>query len=365
MNRSFYKYILYVSISLVSSPFYAERWVDPVSDSLTSYIYAPGTLGSEILMGLYCPKFIASTGEMITCSKGVEVIRVPARSCNFTEISLKKTKKAIKKARRTERAKKREPKKILIDLLMTPFRVMWYTASYISNIVFGLKIEKSKDKSGESLSRYWANPTKVSLAQEKDLAILKQTYNEFLAFLHKQDSRKKSVVLYGTSRGSAVIFNYTALEHPQEVKAVVCEGLFDSIEHVNTATRSSLVRWLTSMLPTVSQFNHQGIVPIKLIGQIPKDMPILLITSRNDMTVPCECTINIYNQLRDTGHDHVHILILQKAYHRFYAGCKEERELYKETVHAFYKRYGLPYIAEYADKGEEYFMAMTQPKICY
>src|SRR5437870_2380965 len=53
-------------------------WIDQDEKTLCSYVYAPGVLASEILMGRYCPCFIASTGEEVTCTKGIEVIRMPA-----------------------------------------------------------------------------------------------------------------------------------------------------------------------------------------------------------------------------------------------------------------------------------------------
>lgn len=350
-----------------SGKFYSQVWINPTPNTSTSYVYAPGLFMSESLMGRYCPKFVASTGEVITCCKGIEVIRAPARACNFTEISLKRTKKSNKPVHKGyQNAYNNQTKKqMFVNALLTFFCMVWYTGSYLSNIFLGFTIEMPKGKKAEeSLSMYSVDLTKVNLAQEKDLAIFKQTYNNLVA-LNKEDSCKKSIVLYGTSRGSATVFNFAALEHPEHVSAIICEGLFDSLEHL-TARCSPWVNFLSSILPKVGQFDHQGIVPIKLIERMPKHIPILLITSRKDTTVPCECTINMYNQLRATGHSNTHILILEKSSHNFYPyGIKKECELYENVVHAFYKKYGLPYIAEYANKGEEYFMVMTQPVVCF
>lgn len=350
---------------LMSCQLNTNQWIDTIPGTLTGFVYAPGMLGSEILMGRYCPKFVASTGELITCSKGIEVIRMPARSCNFTEITLKKTKKAARKARRHNRSvQKKSAKRVFINLLMIPVHMTSYLLSYLYNVAFGLNIERSKEyKSEESLSRYCADPTKLCLAQEKDLAIFKQAYDDFVVTLG-EENHKKSIVLYGKSRGAATVFNFTALEHPKEVNAIVCEGLFDSIEHVKVAAPSRLVRWISSILHKISHFDHKGVVPIKLVEQIPKDMPVLLITSHNDAIVPYACTMNVYNQLRMTGHNKVHILVLKKASHTSYShGDKQETKLYENIVHAYYKKYGLPHIAEYAHEGEEYFNTMTQPEV--
>lgn len=346
---------------LMSCQLYSSRWVSSSLDTETGYMYAPGVLGSEIQMGRYCPRFIGSTGEVITCSKGIEVIKMPALGCNFTEINLKKINKVSHRDVFFIPAKR-----IFTNVLLIPHCVTWYAASYLSNFLFGFTIERPKGRAiKESLSMYWADPTKINLAQDKDLAAFKQMYNDFLVSLNKKDTPEKSVVLYGTSRGAATIFNFTALHHPKHVDALVCEGLFDSIEHVKD-TCSFYVRWIGLILYRICQFDRQGVAPIQLVERMPRTMPILLITSRNDSTVPSECTINMYNQLRATGHDKVHILIVQKASHISYPHGNEKKEckLYENVVHAFYKKYGLPYIPEYADKGEEYFMAMTQPKVC-
>ena len=72
-------------------------------------------------------------------------------------------------------------------------------------------------------------------------------------------------------------------------------------------TDSGRVRMLIKS-SKVTDFKHNGILPIDLINHMPKDVPVLLITSHNDSIVPYECTMNIYNGLRTTGHTKVHIL---------------------------------------------------------
>ena len=343
----------------------AHEWVNPTPEICTSYMYAPGVLGSEILMGRYCPSFVASTGETITCSKGIEVIRTPATGTNMTEISIKKlSRKEIKEQRKLR--KKSTPKQSFFNLLLTPFRAFWYTASYLSNHIMGFTISRPKDAKKrtkhESLSMYWADPRKVNLAQDADLKLFKNAYEQHLEQRILEGCTHNNIILYGASRGSATVFNFNALEHPQEVRAVICEGLFDSIEHIAETTNSGRVRMLIKLLPKVTDFKHNGILPINLIDRMPKDVPILLITSHNDSIVPYECTMNIYNGLRTAGHTKAHILVLDKATHAWYPYCsKKERTLYQAIVHAFYKHYGLPYIAEFADNGAEWFATKTQP----
>jgi hypothetical protein len=351
------------SLLLLCSPLLmsaSDAWVNPTPATPTSYVYAPGVLVSEMLMSRYCPHFIASTGETVTCTKGINVIRMPATSANLAEITLKQVnKRELRKKKKLLRAQ-RTKKQSFISFLLTPFRMIWETASYCANYLFGIRIQKAPTKQLESLHMYWADPTKVNLAQEKDLHLFKETYDKHCAAL--QHAGAHNVVLYGTSRGSATVFNFGALYNPKEVRAIICEGLFDSIDHVYQETPSRRVKAMIKLLPKITEFDHNGILPIKLIESMPKEIPILLITSYKDDVVPAACTINIYNQLRNAGHNKVHLLVLKNASHVGYPHCKES-PLYQQVVHAFYKHYNLPHIAEYAQSGYDYFLTETQPPL--
>ena len=60
------------------------------TDNHASYIYAPGMMGTEILMGRYCPNYVASTGEKISWKSGGHVIGHPHTGVIFAEIDLRK-----------------------------------------------------------------------------------------------------------------------------------------------------------------------------------------------------------------------------------------------------------------------------------
>src|SRR5205823_6191045 len=55
-----------------------------------SYLYAPGLMGTEMIMARYCPEFTASTGEKISWQSGGHVIGQPHTVVIFPEINLKK-----------------------------------------------------------------------------------------------------------------------------------------------------------------------------------------------------------------------------------------------------------------------------------
>jgi dienelactone hydrolase len=347
------RYIIALIVPFCAQNTCASTWTKPNPDVATSYVYAPPVLSSEIFMSKYCPAFTASTGELITCNSGINVINLPASSGSLAEIHLKPKGKHIAK-------KRKEP--FLVRVILAPVRALCQIGSFIAQKVFGMRVKKGKDPIKESLNSYWIEPTRVNLAQEEDLALFKDIYNKHLATVKKQTPHKKhAIVLYGTSRGSATVFNFSALNKLNEVQAVICDGLFDSIQHVYECTSSSSVRLMIKLLRKVSSFDDDGILPITVVDKIPIDVPLLLVTSRKDKTVPWQCTMNIYTQLRKRGHKKVHILILKKAPHAMVPRCnKQEKNLYQSVVHAFYKHYNLPHIPEYAQEGQEAFAA-TQP----
>jgi hypothetical protein len=61
------------------------------TDTKASYLYAPGLLGTEMIMGRFCPSFTScTTGERISWKVGGHVIGQPHSAVNFPEIDLRK-----------------------------------------------------------------------------------------------------------------------------------------------------------------------------------------------------------------------------------------------------------------------------------
>jgi hypothetical protein len=56
------------------------------------YIYAPGMMATENMMGRYCPEFTAQTGEKIMWNNGGHVIGQPHSAVVFPEINLRRSK---------------------------------------------------------------------------------------------------------------------------------------------------------------------------------------------------------------------------------------------------------------------------------
>ncbi|MDR3646993.1 MAG: prolyl oligopeptidase family serine peptidase [Candidatus Babeliales bacterium] len=326
----------------------AKTWVDnSPKNTIVSYLYAPGTFSCECRMSIYMPKFVSSTCEEITCSEGIEVLKYPASACNFSEVLLKrfsfiphKPVKSIKKL----------------------FKKCVYKISGYCNEGHRIKIQPFCEGKSTSLSSQLTDISKINFGQDLDIAIFKQNYQKHLLGLNDNyQDYNKQIVLYGFSRGAATVFSFMSLHKPKEVCALICEGMFDSIPNILKHRFPNTYKVMLNFLEKFTHFKTEAISPISAIKDISLDLPILLITSYADYIVSHECVLNLYKSLRELGHAKVHILILQKPGHLKYVfHNQDDKDMYEQTVHAFYKKYNLPYIEDLAIKGEQYF-AHTQP----
>lgn len=335
---------------------YCQQWIFPQHDAHFSYLFAPGILSCETIMANYCPTFIASTGEQVIGSKGIEVITQPATTINLAEIQLKRRHSATTGVPSTL---KDSLKKIFV---VGPLKLIGYISSSIIHRMYGISVQPGESETEHSVRLYWINPRNLNIGQEDDIRLGKTQYDNHIGHVATDETKKHQMILYGTSRGAATLFNIVARFQPQEVKALVCEGMFDSIANIKKETHSLLGRSKLSLL-SLTNYKPDGIAPLDVVDAIPHNLPILLITSYKDFTVPWQCTFNMYQQLRNTGHLNAHILILKQSPHpRYTYHNKEDRDTYQAVVHAFYRHYGLPYIEAYAELGQQLFEA-TQPPV--
>ena len=196
---------------------------------------------------------------------------------------------------------------------------------------------------------------KVNLGQELDI-------QRFDTIFHKAITRLTDYkfILSGISRGAATIINYVALNHPEQISALVLESPFDTLINI---IKHLLRRFHVSWIPFSKKIafkiakkhfpllNPNGIFPIKVINRIPSTLPILFIHSRNDRTIPINSSRNLYKSLIQAGHHNAYIFELASGDHgKLMLG--DESELYKNVVHAFYKRYHLPHDPFSAQLGE-------------
>ncbi len=331
------KYALFILLSfstlLLSKP--KRQWVNPQEATIDFfYLYAPGILSSETQISRYCPYFIGSTGESISCKKGIETIGQNSAACTFPEII-------------------RYPQKRTFLEHVSPYGILKSIHFGIlaqANKQFDCKIKKNNSLASYSIAAHAIDYSQINIAQKKDLAAFKKTVEkEQAARTVKPKSCKH--ILYGASRGAAVVCTHGSLYHSNSIAAVIAEAPFDCIE--NTAIYGSLGTkikiGLVSKL-SITSVKKNGISPISVIEKFDKTIPLALIASQADTIVPLTCVQNLYNSLIKAGHKKVHLLVLKKSSHNMYA-FGPEKHIYQNFIHAFYKNYNLPHIPEYAFAG--------------
>lgn len=359
---------------------FANVWVDPTNgESNFSYVYAPGMSSSETQLAKYCPKFIASTGETVTCDRGIETIQDTVCAATFAEVNLKSDQEhliLLKKLAQlalispicylVNKYAKDSYKSIFNNITIPVFLsyAFWnqlnFAVFYLANKRLGIDVKRNNsNQASYSVLCHYINLFKINVGQEDDINILKQKVEENLK---KQKAVNNKIILYGVSRGSATTFSYFALHDFENIAAVICEGIFDSLNNI-IKYGDLFSKFKIGILKNskITKFDSNGLCPMKTVNQINKDKPMAIITSIKDEVVPCQCTLNLYKQLLEHGCDKVHILILKKSKHNLYP-IDTEKESYQNFIHAFYKNYNLPYIEEYANKGQELFK-QSQPTI--
>ena len=215
--------------------------------------------------------------------------------------------------------------------------------------------------------KFW----KTSLAQKEEVACLSRVYNLLINNAEKPQELGKNndirLVLFGLSRGASAAINFVATTQPSNITAMILESPFDT--PVSVVKNNSLIKMLPTLKAAPSlihillrmsfwQYREDGLAPINLVSKIPHTLPILLVASKADKTVPFECTLALYKALKTSGHPHTHILILPTGKHAQL--IDDHFTCYRDTAHAFYRHYNLPHNTTYAESGMVSF-EQTQP----
>lgn len=319
----------------VSYTFAGSFYSDPSHDKKHySYIFAPGMGGTDAQLARYLPSFTASTGEQITSANGLNLLDEPVSIATFAEVTLKQ-----------------------VNGTYNPLSHLEYFCTGLSNKKYGVTVTKPEKWSGScSVSGQSFNVFNINIGQDADITCLYETYLK-----HIERYPDTQIIGYGTSRGAATMFNFISWYQPKCVSALVLEGIFDTPDHVLRYRYGCLYPLVDKVLQSVTSYKKDGPSPLVNACEMPKDIPILLVTSLIDVAVPSECTLNVYTTLCAAGHKKVHLLILKNSKHPSYTlDDEQDKHDYKTVVHAFYKNYGLPHIPEWAEQGKEKF-ANSQP----
>lgn len=202
----------------------------------------------------------------------------------------------------------------------------------------------------------WQNPThafnypdvtdasQINLGQEHDMQTLRNAYNKI------KDTG--NVTVFGVSRGAATAINFLGTDDCPEIKAAVLESPFDHVESVvrnKVGVSTSVVHPAVSLLH--KKYNPNGPQPIKTIHGVSPKLPVLIVCSEKDALIPAKSSQNLYVALKKNNHEHAYLLTTQKGAHAQILWA-EDGQLYRNTVHAFYKKYDLPHNETWAQQGE-------------
>lgn len=322
MNKIYKQLTSFVILITIS---FNSKAVDFENKNNASYIFVPGLTSYETQLARYLPEFTGITGEKISCSNGIHSVGENASTCKFSEIKLKNTKNYFKNP---------------LDFITSFF-------IGLRDRKFPTQVKKDAHEIEYTLNSPAINFFNINLGQNNDIEMLKNTYQQ-----HLEKFPNQQVVLYGTSRGAATVFNFMAKYKPAEVKAIVLEGIYDNVDHLLKETCGYFNGIAHSFIRLFTAYEANGISPIKSIKDFSKNIPVLIISSKKDEMVPFPCAKNMYKQLKIAGYDNVHFLKLKNSNHDSYS-CHndEDRKLYEEVIHAFYKHHKLPYDQELAEKG--------------
>lgn len=196
---------------------------------------------------------------------------------------------------------------------------------------------------------------KVNLGQTLDMETLKGAYEQAKELLPHY-----GMVMFGVSRGAVTILNAVGSYQFQDLRAIIVESPFDRIKNViKHLMHQYCLGWIpfsknigcAIMQKKFPAINLEGIFPIQVVRNIPKELPILLIHSRKDKVIPPDCSRRLYMELVESGHYNTYYLELASGEHARLL-CDAEQKLYRNIVNAFYKRFALPHKESYARKAE-------------
>lgn len=319
------------------------------SQQPVSYLYAPGLKCTEAMMGRYCPRFTASTGENVTWRAGGHVIGQPHSSVIFSEIDLHKPNvtswnpitKFIGKIRR--------------DLF--PLSKRCFEDQFKATV-------EDNPASHKSVLNYSLDFSRANVGQTWDINRLRRSYKK-----HIKENPGSDIVLYGDSRGAVAAFNFIAQDNPKHIKAAILEGLFDSVKHMIKhiiyidKDKCAEHRLHKIFGVFMSGYDKHGPSPRDFVKKISDNVPLLLVISLKDSVCEPQIVIYLYKKLIERGHKNVHLLMLNNAYHpQYMIDNPQDTKLYETVVHAFYKHYSLPHNSAKAAAGKIAFDA-TQPSV--
>jgi fermentation-respiration switch protein FrsA (DUF1100 family) len=166
------------------------------------------------------------------------------------------------------------------------------------------------------------------------------------------------IVLIGECRGTQTILKLASRKLPN-IKALILESPMISVKGVTEHLANNYVRWLpyghkiayrilTWIYPNYKE--HEDDITTYL-PQIPAELPILLIHTKNDKFVATSKVNKLIVDLHTSGHENVYYLLIEDEQAKHAALTYNSQFQY--ITHAFLKKYNLPHDEKQAMYGKE------------
>ncbi len=202
------------------------------------------------------------------------------------------------------------------------------------------------------------NHHETSLAQDNEILRLKKAYYKTMSVYEDQHQTPCEVVLFGLSRGASAAINFVGLHNPSNIKALILESPYDSVATIIDFMMQKMhLTWLPHscgeyMMENIfRRYKRDGIHSIDLVDRINKNIPILIICSKEDQRVPWYSSAKLYQQLCKSGHKHVYLYIADHGKHSKIL-WDQNGKTYQSIVHAFCRTHGLPHDPTLAENGQ-------------
>lgn len=318
-----------------------QQWVMPLGqDSGVIFIQGADNTLAEAATYMVGSSFISpDTQEQISCDKGITIFKQVCVDPEFPEVVLAS----------------REPHDWL-QTLMHPIEAYAENNNRKQYANSGIKITPQQNSSPtKTFSSYYIDSKKVTLGQMPDVQVQQQRVANF-----KIRFGNTPQIWHGQSRGAAVTFiaaalaNRENLESLKTVKAIFLEGCYGSVaSDLHTLTNSQFViNCAETYFSWWYSYKKNGINPLDVLKDFPKNIPTVFITSEADKQVPKAETDKLVSELVNAGHENIYYLVLRKSSHGNYvASDPEDARDYQAFSQAWYKELYLPYLPEYALAG--------------
>ncbi|MBA3537939.1 MAG: hypothetical protein H0T84_15265, partial [Tatlockia sp.] len=223
-----------------------------------------------------------------------------------------------------------------------------------------------------SLANYRVDYAKSSMGQKTDVLAHQYKYEALQKYNEEHGSEIDNIVLYGVSRGAATTFRKLGTlgedsKPYEDIKLCVLEGPPASMSDVikNYVGKSLTKKLYNPEMQTLVSFvcgdehsTDKDAQAQAYVDTFPIHVPLLIVSSKKDGLVPHSSSAKLALRVaarRQIANDSAAVYLLQLdtcGHNDYTTNNSRDSQRYQNFVHAVYRKEGLAYIEEYANKGE-------------